>query len=356
MKNLKRSLSLIMMCMMLILVSCNNEKEVGKPQDESKMTETTENTTTDVKEVSENSKTIYPLEITTYDQNGDEITTTYEKAPEKVLAVYQGSIETLLALGQADRIVAAAGLDNEVDESMKADFEKLNYLEAFTPPKEDVTILNPDMILSWGSYFGEKTLGNPSDWIEKGTNIYINSNTRRGGYPRTVDNELTDILNLGKIFDVEDKAQKIVDETKAVIDTTIEKTKDQTPSNVMVLEPINGKITNYDKDSIAGDMVTKLGGKLANPDAKEVGAEDIVASNPDVIFVVYMAYSGENGEDVAKTQMDFINNNEALQSVEAIKNKRVYSIMLGDMYASGVRTKNGIENFAKGLYPELDFK
>ena len=44
----------------------------------------------------EGTKTEYPLTITTYDYDGNEIETTYEKAPEKVLAVYQGSIETML--------------------------------------------------------------------------------------------------------------------------------------------------------------------------------------------------------------------------------------------------------------------
>ena len=50
--------------------------------------------------------------------------TTYEKAPEKVLAVYQGSIETMLALGLEDRLVATAGLDNEVPDELKDAFSK----------------------------------------------------------------------------------------------------------------------------------------------------------------------------------------------------------------------------------------
>ena len=53
----------------------------------------------------EATKTEYPLTITTYDYDGNEIETTYEKAPEKVLAVYQGSIETMLALGLEDLIM-----------------------------------------------------------------------------------------------------------------------------------------------------------------------------------------------------------------------------------------------------------
>ena len=85
----------------------------------------------------------YPVEVTTYNYAGDEVKTTYDKAPEKVLAVYQGSIETMLELGLEDRLVAAAGLDNELDEKYKKAFEKVEYLTEFTPSKETVTALNP---------------------------------------------------------------------------------------------------------------------------------------------------------------------------------------------------------------------
>ena len=143
----------------------------------------------------------YPVEVTTYNYAGDEVKTTYDKAPEKVLAVYQGSIETMLELGLEDRLVAAAGLDNELDEKYKKAFEKVEYLTEFTPSKETVTALNPDMILSWGSIFAEDKLGDVNTWIDKGCNTYINTNTRRKeGEKRTIQNEMTDILNLGKIF------------------------------------------------------------------------------------------------------------------------------------------------------------
>ena len=104
----------------------------------------------------EGTKTEYPLTITTYDYDGNEIETTYEKAPEKVLAVYQGSIETMLALGLEDRLVATAGLDNEVPDELKDAFSKTNYLDEFTPSLETVTMLEPDMILSWSSLFSDK--------------------------------------------------------------------------------------------------------------------------------------------------------------------------------------------------------
>ena len=49
-----------------------------------------------------------------------------------------------------------------------------------------------------------------------------------------------------------------------------------------------------------------------------------------------------------------IKDDEALQSLDAVKNGRVYPIMLSEMYASATRTQDGIETFAKGLYPDVN--
>ena len=98
--------------------------------------------------------------ITNYKYAGEPVTYTYEKAPEKVIAVYQGCIETMIALGLEDHVLASYGLDNEVKDEWKDGFAQMNYDETvFAPDKETVTLLEPDMIFSWGSYFGEKKLG-----------------------------------------------------------------------------------------------------------------------------------------------------------------------------------------------------
>lgn len=334
-----------------------NRKDASAIIEDNKAEETEKEVGTE-QEIEKTKSTEYPLTITTYGSDGTELTTTYEKAPEKVLAVYQGSIETLLALGLEDHIVAAAGLDNEVPDEQKAAFSKLNYLDEFTPSLETVTMLEPDMIFSWGSLFGEKTLGDAAGWVEKGTNTYMNSNTHpKNGdvsYNKTLENEYTDILNMGKIFDVQDQAEAIVNEMKDTIDSVKEKTEsiEEKPS-VLILESGKNGFTNYNPTSLGGDMVTQLGGVLANPDGGSLGKEDVIAANPDVIFVVYMPYSGDDPEQLKQEKLNVILEDEAYASLDAVKNGRVVPIMLSEMYASATRTKDGIVTFAKGLYPDL---
>ena len=295
----------------------------------------------------------YPVTVTNYNYAGEPVTYTYEKAPEKVAAVYQGSVETLLALGLEDRIVATAGLDNEVPDDQKAAFSKTDYLDEFTPSKETMTMLEPDMIFSWVSLFDEDNLGSPDEWIQKGTNVYINTNT--AVKEDSLENEYNDILNIGKIFDVQDRAEEIVNQMKETVEhvKTLAEEQEEKPS-VMVVESMNDTFTNYGAASIAGDMVTQLGASLANPDASTVGKEDIVAADPDVIFVVYMPYTGDDPETVKQENLDKILEDEAFQSLSAVKNDRVVPIMLSEMYASATRTQDGIETIARGLYPDLD--
>ncbi len=304
-------------------------------------------------------KTEYPLTITTYTYEGEELTTVYEKAPEKVLAVYQGSIETMLALGLEDHIAAAAGLDNEVPDEQKAAFSEVNYLDEFTPSLETATMLEPDMIFSWGSLFSEKTLGDSAGWVDKGVNTYINTNTHKSAEPynKTLENEYQDILNIGKIFDVQDKAEAIVNEMRDTVSHVLEQTEDQTEKpTAMIIEFLGDSISNYGADSLGGDMVTQLGATLASPDASTLGKEDIVNADPDVIFVVYMPYTGDDPDEVRETNLQKLTGDEAFGSLSAVKNGRVVPIMLSEMYASATRTQDGIITFANGLYPDLNLE
>ena len=79
----------------------------------------------------------------------------------------------------------------------------------------------------------------------------------------------------------------------------------------------------------------------------------MITANPDVIFIVYMPYSGDDPATVEQENMSKLLDNEVYQSLDAIKNGRVYPIMLSEMYASATRTKDGIVTFAKGMYPDV---
>lgn len=292
----------------------------------------------------------YPVTITNYNYAGEPVTYTYTQAPQRVVAVYQGSIESMIALGLEDHAVASYGLDNEVKAEWQEGFAQMNYQDdVFAPDKETVTLLQPDLILSWGSLFSEKNLGDTAAWNAKGVGTYMNSNTCPGG-SRTLENEYTDLLNLGKIFDVEDRAEALVAEMRQEIESTLQAVEGRPAVRTAVVEPIGGTVTNYGANTLAGDMVTQLGGQLVQPEGSEMSKEALVTADPEVIFVVYMAYSGEDPETVMASQLAAITEDPALASLSAVQNGRVYPVMLGDIYAAGPRTVDGIRTIAAGLY------
>ena len=197
----------------------------------------------------------YPVTIETFDYAGNPVQTTYEKAPEKVVAVYQGCIETMLALGLEDHVVAAYGLDNEVKEEWQEAFKKMNYqTEPFAPDAETVTVLEPDMIFSWGSLFGDKMLGDVDRWLEQGVNTYMVRNTASGA-GRTLENEYQDLRNIAAIFNVREKGEALIAEMQEQVEQAQTAAAGQEPVRVLVVEPMGNTIRNYGADSLAGDMV-----------------------------------------------------------------------------------------------------
>ena len=351
MNNLKKLFcGMLAVLLVVSLAACGGQSTATTAPETTAAPETTEAATEAATEASTEAESYYPVTVTTYDYEGNEITTTYEKAPERVICVYQGTIETMIALGLEDHVIASYGLDNPVKTEWEEGLSKMNYNEdVFAPDKETVTMLEPDLIFSWGSLFSEKNLGDQKEWIANGTNTYISSNTRRNGGNRTLENEYTDLLNIGKIFNCEDKAQAIVDEMKNEIADVLAKTAGQESPRVSVIEFLGDDISNYGAKQLGGDMVTSLGGTLADPDASQIGKEDLVALDPDVIFVVYMART----ENVEAEMVSKVLDDPAFADLSAVQNGCVYTIMLGDMYAATVRCIDGIRTFAAGMYPDL---
>lgn len=283
------------------------------------------------------------LIIKNFDGNKQEIEESFDKVPTKVLAVYQNSIETMLALGLEDHILAAAALDHDVKPEYAKAFKKVKYLSK-APDEESVLAMKPDMILSWSSYFGEKTLGDVKKWQDKGVKTYISSNTAT---KRVLENEYTDILNLGKIFKVEDRANKLVEEMKDKVTQVKEKTKNDAKKKVLVIEYLNGEATVYGKETLAGDMVTQLNGEIVNSDGAKFDSESILAIDPDVIFTVYM---DEKGKNMAKESVENVTKNPKLKNLRAVTSKKVFPIELGETYCSGIRTIDGLNVLDKGMH------
>lgn len=311
-------------------------------------------------EAAESLKTEYPLTITTYNYEREEVTYTFEQAPERVWAQSQNNIETLLALGLGDKIVGACGLDGEIREDLADEFAKINYYESM-PPKEDVIALEPDFITGWYSTFSDDRLGDVDFWHERGVGTYMSLNSACRGSaadaPQTVADECQDILTLGEIFDVQDRAQKLVDEIQTELAGINDYLADKERLTVAVLEDEGGTYRVYGEDTLGGNVAINGGAELAvgkHGENGNISAEDLVAVNPDAIFMVWYDGYTVNDTDYAGEQVvELITENPAFASLDAVQNGRVYAINLSGIYCSGMRTLDGVLTIAQNLYPEL---
>ncbi len=314
----------------------------------------------DGEEAGQAKRTQYPLTITTYNYNKEQVTYTFEKAPERVWAQNQDNIEILLALGLADKIVGACGLDGAIREDLAEDFATINYYDHM-PSKEEIIALNPDFITGWYSTFSDKRLGDVDFWHERNVGTYMALNSACRGKasenPQTVDHECQDILTLGMIFDVQNRAEALVAEIQAEIQSIDEFLADKDRLTVAVLEDEGGTYRVYGEDVLGGNVAIHGGCELAvgkHGENGNISAEDLIMVNPDAIFMVwYDGYSVGDVDYAGEHVVKLITENPAFASLKAVQDGRVYAINLSGIYCSGMRTLDGIMDFSTNLYPEL---
>lgn len=295
----------------------------------------------------------FPVTIQTYNRDREAIDTVYEKAPEKVIAAYQSNIEIMLKLGLADRIICAFGLDEDITGELADEFAKIPYYSS-RPSKEEVIAMQPDAILGWRSLFADDRFGGVEYWIESSCNTYmtINSTLRSADGGNTIECEMQDILNIGAMFGKNAEAQAIVDEMYAEIDRISAYVTESSvePMSVAVLEDEGESYRVYGHTTLGGNIAERVGAKLAvgTENSENIGVEDLIAANPDKIFMIW--YRGWiTPEEAVASIME----NPALASLKAVQNGDVYALNLVQVWCSGLHTMEGVQTFASALYPEL---
>lgn len=154
----------------------------------------------------------YPVTVETLNSHGEMREETFRAPPKRVVCIWQNSIENLLALGVGDRIVAAMGLPDGsyLRPEYRDTYAKIPYTSMEHLDMETVMLQDPDLIVGWASSFDKKTLRGTDFWEGRGVGTYIAPGSSSKIQVHTIDYEYQDILNLGKIFDREEKAQELV--------------------------------------------------------------------------------------------------------------------------------------------------
>lgn len=333
---MKRAVSLILALVIVVsLAGCGNKKD--------EKTSNVTNSSIKTESVLEKEKKHYPVEIENFDKK-----TVYEKAPERVIAMDYNAASTLVALGQKDKIIASReagllGLD-DVSEKYREDIKKIEipegYLKSPLPPLEVTLSLKPDFILMDSFYFNVPNIfGEYKDYKDNDINILVTAGSL--DKKPELNDMYVDIKNLGKIFDVEDEAEKLCKEISNRFNTIKSKVNSSKKYKVMGFDSGDDKPIIAAGNSLENLLIEEAGSKNVFSDINKqfamVGWENVIEKNPDYIIL------HETPEDKgAKNLINILKNNKELSNVNAVKNEKFIVVPLRYMF-SGIYTVDAFE-------------
>ncbi|MFF6975618.1 MULTISPECIES: ABC transporter substrate-binding protein [Streptomyces] len=289
-------------------------------------------------------------------------TTTYTKAPDKVVVMNGASVaevSSLLALGLGDRIVAnqqsygRSEVPGRAAAIKKLSNGGIKLNDAYDVPREAMLGLTPDLVLSTTSYgFDAKNgFATRDDLKAVGANTYISPQGCDQDTSRmTIDDSYRLLRDLGKIFNVGDRAEKLISASSRRIGEVSARVKAEKKPNVMVVFS-NMSMGGNDFSSVAAhgiwnDILAKAGGSNAFATASktafaDLSKEKVAAEQVDALVVI--SYNDPDPEAYARKLL------KEFPQWPAAKNKR--SLVLSDSIYLGPSNDLAVAEIAKMLHP-----
>lgn len=291
--------------------------------------------------------------------------------PERVYAAYQPGIEMAHALGLTDRLVGTAFLDAKVLPEYADQQAKVDYVPSL-PSREALLHTRPDFVLSgFNGFFAkqgaDKSVGTRASLRELGVQSWILSPlcpsedglTDQSIDPGTVkvENVYQDLRDLGALFGVGDRAEKVITDLRERI-AAVEKAVAgaDRPSVAIVSPNDDGSYSIASGIDFGSHIIERAGGRNAFGDLSkkrniDVGAEELVKRNPDVILTDACCNAQMTEKD-AQAEVDELTGDPALSGVSAVADGKVHPFLFANRSA-GVRAAHSIELVASQLHPGL---
>jgi iron complex transport system substrate-binding protein len=316
---------------------------------------------TDPKPANEQTGTSYPLTMQNYDFDGTDYTDVdivFEQTPQRVFGATQGPTETLLMLGLEDVIAGTANKTSEPVAEIADAYNRLNLVTADYATKEQVIACDPDMIIGRGALFTNGTWGitTTSEFKQLGITPWILTSSVNGS---TIDDIYTDIRELGKIFDVQTRADAWADELEGRMSDLYARAKadgiSEKPQTYLFLVKarsgngymvFSGPQTSQQEGALKPFGLTNAATEIR---MDTVSAENILAFDPDAIFAINYT-PGDTTETQA--MIDDVKSNESLTTLPAVVNDAFYIIEYNDFFSYSFRTIDGIERLMQAMYPQ----
>ncbi|HMO07911.1 MAG TPA: ABC transporter substrate-binding protein [Paracoccaceae bacterium] len=290
----------------------------------------------------------YPVTVKSCDRE-----VTFDAAPARAISNDVNLTEMMLVLGLTDRMVGYTGISGwkTLDEEIRAGVAELPELSAKYPTKEVLAGAEPDFFFAGWNY-GMKVGGEvtPETLAPLGIQTYELTESCIHIGPKSkssMDDMYTDILNLGRIFGVEAKAQELVAGWQARLAEVTAGVDRSAPLRVFVYD--SGEEAPFTAGAYAMPtaLIEAAGGiNIMNDLEKswaEIGWEPVVERNPQVIVIV------NYGDVTAEQKIAFLKTNPAFANIDAVKND--HFVVLEYVEATpGPRNIRAVEKLVAGFW------
>ena len=293
--------------------------------------------------------THYPLTVKSCNRE-----VTFTQAPQHALSHDINMTQMMLALGLKPRMAGYSGVSGwkAVTPDMQSLLDGLPELAAKYPSVETLLDANVDFLFAGWDY-GMRIGGDltPQTLQPLGINVYELSEScafvmKRP--PASLEDTYNDLRNLGRIFDVQDRANALVAHMQAQV-ADIRKTLPAQRPRVFLYDSGEDRAMTSGRLGMPQALIDAAGGRniLEDVDASwtRVNWESVVEHNPQVIVIV------DYSEITAEQKIQFLLANKALQSVDAIKHRRF--IVIPYVQATpGIDNVLAVATLAKGFHGE----
>ena len=273
--------------------------------------------------------------------------------PKRAVTMSFAPTEMLLTIGAEKQMAGTSFKEEEIYEPIAEAYKRVPVLAEKWPSYEKFMSVNPDFTIGWEVDFSKRAI--PAEKIiSAGVPIFIPDSMQ--DTQATLETNFNDMLELGKIFGLEDNAKKWVDSQKKKLNAIQDKIKNIPHVSVFVFDSeddapftvFEGYTTNVLK-LIGADNV--MAGQGVDKTWAKTSWESFVQANPDYIIIVDYTASDRTDDDFAN-KVERLKNNPQLSSVKAIKENHFLRVRLAEI-TPGVRTVDALERLVNEIHPDM---
>jgi iron complex transport system substrate-binding protein len=259
----------------------------------------------------------------------------------------------MLVLGLTDRMVGYTGISgwNKLDAKMREGVDALPELSKKYPSKEVLVGADADFFFAGWNY-GMKVGGEvtPETLEPFGIKVYELTESCTHIMEKdkaSIDDMYNDLLNLGRIFGVEEKANSLVDGYRLELSKETKNLKSENPLRVFVYDSGEDAPFTAGLYAMPTALIEAAGGTNIMDDFEKswgtVTWEEVIDRNPEVIVIV------NYGNVTAEQKREFMMSNPAFADLDAVKNDRFVTLEYVEA-TPGPRNINAVKTLLKAFW------